>query len=93
MCYNRCMTTKPQILQDFSDVDTLDQPKTVEVRGSQLREGMVLVDELGCPVAGLDSKVGRTSQASTTWLINDFGKGGWSQTRIGSAARVRVVAV
>lgn len=87
------MTTATALrLEDFSDVDTLSQPATIELLGSQLRDGMVLADELGCPVAGLDHKIGRSAQGATRWLIADLDKGGWSETSIGHAAKVLVVA-
>ena len=78
--------------EDFSGIDTLATPATVELLGSELLEGMILVDELGCPAAGLDHQVGRAAHGARRWLIADLDRGGWSETSIGLKVRVRVIA-
>lgn len=46
---------------------------SVEVTGDKLRAGMVLVDELGCPSAGLDHKTrAPRNSGAVAFLAYDF---------------------
>jgi hypothetical protein len=68
------------IYETFANVDTLSQPATVTVKGANLRAGMILVDELGCPVAGLDHKVrGDARTGGVRFLVHDFDRGALRQ--------------
>lgn len=89
------MTTTPAALihASFADVDTLSQPATVEVRGAYLQAGMVLVDELGCPTAGLDHRIRATrNSGSVAFLVADLDRGGWTQQHFHRNHRFTVVA-
>lgn len=79
---------------DFSTIDVLDTPATVDVKAANLAEGMVLVDpDLGTPLVGIDHKQ-RTvrSSGNVTFFVNDFETGGWRDMNLGSNTVVKVVA-
>jgi len=83
----------PKIHEDFANIDTLSQPATTEVLGSALKAGMVLVDELGCPTAGLDHKIrALRNSGSAAFLVADFDRGGWRQDHFHRNVRFTVVA-
>lgn len=85
--------TTPLLLDSFADVDTLATPPTVVVKGSALRGGMVLVDELGCPCAGLDHKVrGTRNSGSVAFLTHDLDRGSLGQEHFHRNATFTVVA-
>ena len=74
------ITSRPAILADFADVDSLQQPRFIAtVTGSQLKAGMVVLDdELGIPAVGLDHRVRATPRSGLiAFLVNDFDRGGW----------------
>jgi hypothetical protein len=77
----------------FENIDALSQPATVEVKGANLREGMVIVDELGCPSAGLDHRIrAERNSGSVAFLVNDFDRGGYRQDHFHRNVTFRVVA-
>lgn len=76
------MTTSrtAKIHHDFTAVDTLSTPDTIQVKGSALRAGMILVDDLGCPAVALDHKVrAPRNSGAVAFLVNDLDVGGWSE--------------
>jgi hypothetical protein len=56
-------------------IDPLSQPATVGVVGSKLQPGMVLVDDLGCPAAFLESRDGRARDSVVTFMVYDLDTG------------------
>jgi hypothetical protein len=86
-------TTHPAIFADFQNVDTLSTPATTTVKGSALRTGMVLVDDLGCPVAGLDGKLPTVrNSGAVRFLVADLDRGGWTPNSFHANKRFTVVA-
>lgn len=63
---------------DFGEVDGLSCfDQVVEVGGDKLRPGMVLVDDLGCAVFGLDVKDRAVpGSGQVQFLVHDFENGG-----------------
>jgi hypothetical protein len=68
----------PDLLGEAGErvIDTLSQPPTVGVLGCNLRPGMILVDDLGCPCASIDRKIGRAADSVVTFLVHDLDRGG-----------------
>lgn len=71
-------TKRAKIYSETEDVDVLSECPTTQVRGKDLREGMVLVDtDFNTPSGLIDHKVGRAKQGQVTFMINDLVNGGW----------------
>jgi hypothetical protein len=80
-------TPKPRIFteDETADLDLLSTWNRVRLPHGKLREGMVLVDDLGCPVGILDHKIGRASNGLSEWLIHDLERGGIPAVRLQTA--------
>lgn len=59
----------PFIPADGEVVDLLASFETVRVRYRNLRPGMLLVDDFGCPIAALDHRVDSSRQGGGRWLV------------------------
>lgn len=69
-------TYRPIILDSAADIDPLSNPVAVDRRGKNLREGMVLLDELGCPGALLDHRIpARRNSGTVAYLAHDLNDG------------------
>lgn len=77
---------------EYQALDLLTSYPVAEVRGRDLRAGMVLVDDLDSPVAGIDHKTGRAADGAIPFLVEDLENGGWRTVRLGQNARFRVIA-
>lgn len=89
------ITNRPAILADFAGVDSLEHPRFIAtVTGSQLRAGMVVLDdELCTPAVGLDHRVRATPRSGLiAFLVNDFGRGGWRHLEFHPRSTFKVVA-
>lgn len=84
---------KARIFRDFDKIDTLSNPATVPVRGDHLKAGMVLVDDLGCPITGLDHKVAAVRGTGTVqFMAADLEQGGWNNRSFNRNKSFQVVA-
>lgn len=63
--------TRPIIIESTDDLDMLGVYDTVRITTKQLREGMVMVDELGTPCATLDHRIGSRS-GCVEWMVEDL---------------------
>ena len=71
-------TTRPLILEDSTTIGPLDTFEAVEVPAKKLREGMVILDDLGCPVFFLDHKNPAVRRSgSVSWFAHDLDNGGF----------------
>jgi hypothetical protein len=89
------MMNRPVIHADFTGVNSLEQPGCVAtVTGSQLRAGMVVLDDvLGTPAVGLDHRVRATPKSgAVAFLVNDFDGGGWRHMEFHARSAFKVVA-
>lgn len=89
------MTTAPAayIHPEGADIDTLAEVPTTTVKASALKPGMVLVDDLDCPVAVIDHRVRATrGTGDVAYLINDLERGGWRTQRLGANSQITVMA-
>lgn len=85
--------SKAAIIEAFSDVDPLVEVATVTIKAANLREGMVLVDEFNCPVAGIDQRVKATARTGEiAFLTADLENGGWNRLALRPALEVKVMA-
>lgn len=82
------------IYHRFDYIDALSTPATVEVRASDLKEGMVLVDPfLGTPLCGVDHKLPSPRNSGCVRLFcADLEDGGWCDRVILSSVMVKVIA-
>ena len=91
-------TLRPVVLADDEPVDLLESFETTRVRFRNLRPGMLLVDDLGCPIAHLDHRVGSDRQGGGRWLvevldrdafpIQVYGRSAWVQIDLGPSTPV-----
>jgi hypothetical protein len=79
---------------EVQGLDVLGTYKAAEVRGRDLKPGMVLLDDLDTPAAAIDHRAGRADRRSGTipFLIQDFETGGWKTHNVTPTQRYRVVA-
>lgn len=73
------MTKKrPLIIEsDFDTVDPLHVFEAINLPGSKLKEGMVLLDDEGFAIGGLDTKSRATRNlGAVRFLIHDLERGG-----------------
>lgn len=75
------MSTTAKILSDTETLDMLATFEAIEIPAAKFAEGMILLDELGTPAGLLDHKVGRASQGSVAWMVEDLDNGGWVTSR------------
>lgn len=69
-------TYRPLILDSADDIDPLSNPVGIDRRGKDLRAGMVLLDELGCPGAMLDHRIRATRNSGcVAYLAHDLNDG------------------
>lgn len=87
-------TTQPlTIASDFADVDILATFEIIELPGSALREGMVLVDEDGLAIGGLDTKASSHPRSGeVSFLIHDLLRGGFTRVGLPRTKTFRVAA-
>lgn len=69
--------SRPVILEDDDALDLFETFATVKLATAQLRPGMILLDELGTPVAMLDHRIGARSGGIVEWLAHDLERGGF----------------
>jgi len=79
------------ILPEGEDLDTLADVATVDVKVRSLRPGHVLTDDLDCPAAVIDHRIG-ASRGTVRYLVNDLDRGGWSEIKLHENGTVKVVA-
>lgn len=70
---------RPVVLGDDDKVDPLASYQSVRVTSRQLRDGMLIVDDLGCPVYVLDHRIGPVPGGVVEWLAEDVERGGWQR--------------
>lgn len=95
-------TSTPLVVADDAPVDVLDTFDTVRVRFGQLRPGMLLVDDLGCPIAHLDHRVRSDRNGGGSWLVEVldpaafpatvYGPGHWKIVNLGPSTPVAAAA-
>lgn len=90
--YTDLMSTTAKILTDTDTLDLLASFESVEIPAAKFAEGMILLDELGCPAGLLDHKIGRAAQGSVTWLVEDLDAGGWNPCRFAARKTFTVAA-
>jgi len=82
-----------KVFTDWNGIDLLTSLPTVEVKGRNLRAGMVLVDDLDTPVAGLDHRVkGLRNSGCVAFLVHDLVRGGWYRHDFHANKPFKVVA-
>jgi len=82
-----------KVFTDWNGIDVLASAPTVEVKGRNLRAGMVLVDDLDTPVAGLDHRVkGLRNSGCVAFLVHDLVHGGWHRHDFHANKPFKVVA-
>jgi hypothetical protein len=70
-------TSNPRpVIFDDGVSDLLETFDTVRLTSRQLREGMILVDELGCPIYLLDHRIGAVKGGNVEWMVHDLERGG-----------------
>lgn len=70
------MATRPIIHDSFLEIDALRRYEFYGVRGKNLKEGMVITDDDGYPVAGLDTKQTKVRNSGATGFLTHDLEGG-----------------
>lgn len=85
--------SKAAVLESFEGIDTLAEVTVIAVSAANLRAGMVIVDDLGCPVIGLDHRITATrNSGGIAFLGADLDNGGWNRIEIHRNQDIRVMA-
>jgi hypothetical protein len=85
--------SKAAILESFTNIDTLAAVAAITITAANLRAGMVLVDDLGCPVVGIDHRVKATrNSGGIAFLGADLDNGGWNRIELRRTVQVKVMA-
>lgn len=85
--------SKAAILESFTNIDTLAAVATIAITAANLRAGMVIVDDLDCPVVGLDHRIKATrNSGGIAFLGADLDNGGWNRVEIHRNQQIRVMA-
>jgi hypothetical protein len=85
--------TNALVLTEGETLNLLDSFESVEVPASKLRPGMVIVDDLGCPIAAIDHRLRSTrNSGDVAWFVENLEGSGYRRMAIRPTALVTVAA-
>lgn len=89
---SRAYINKASTVRD--DLDPLESVPVVEIRGSELRAGMVLVDaELETPIGEVDHKLRAVrGTGCVSFLLFDFDAKNWTTSSVRANGTIRVMS-